>query len=155
MKKKLKGFTLSEILVSLAISSLVILAAVSIYYITLKSAGNFNFRRTNNTEFLNFLYRFENDFEECQTITLQHNKLIIKCENDSTNYQFSETNVIISKKNIVDTINVQIIEIKYYLDSNLVENGLINAITITFLFEGRNKEVLINKKYDACNYLVN
>ncbi len=149
---KLKGFTLTEIIVALAISSLVLISGLTVYYLTFK--GTFDFQKNASIKISQILFynRLQIDMEECDLITIVDNELSCVYEDHSVKYEFSENNIVINSQKNSDTLKFTINNIEFYLDNNTVTDGLINGIKIS-LNEFEKNNIVIRKKYDAVTYL--
>jgi prepilin-type N-terminal cleavage/methylation domain-containing protein len=149
---KLKGFTLTEIIVALAISSLVLLSGLSLYYLTFK--GSINFQRNSNNKLIQLeLYnRLIIDIEDCELVTANTNKLNFIYTKHTVSYLFRESYVVINAENICDTLKAQINDLTLKMDNKVVSTGLVNEVIIST--ENYNKNnIVLHKKYAAVTYL--
>lgn len=148
--KKIKAFTLSEMLVVLVISSIVIAAAFLILTMVQKQFMVVQ-KNINNKQEINFFERLLwRDFNT-YTINYQKKKDLLMLTNniDSIQYSFFKEYTIREK----DTFFVQITTKELFLDGNKVVNGVIDAIKIKTNPLFGNKKIFIYTSKDATYYL--
>lgn len=148
--KKIKAFTLSEMLVVLVISSIVIAAAFLILTMVQKQFMVVQ-KNINNKQEINFFERLLwRDFNT-YTINYQKKKDLLMLTNniDSIQYSFFKEYAIREK----DTFFVQITTKELFLDGNKVVNGVIDAIKIKTNPLFGNKKIFIYTSKDATYYL--
>ena len=150
---KLKGFTLTEIIIALAISSIVMLSGLSLYYLTFKNSMTFHGNSEKRIQQLHLISSLQKDFVDCKYILATGNNLSFFFKENKKEYIFSETSVIINTQNISDTIDIDIQSLNFKLDNNLVTIGLINKLELSFLQFKKEKEIILKKQYDAITYL--
>lgn len=148
--KKIKAFTLSEMLVVLVISSIVIAAAFLILTMVQKQFMVVQ-KNINNKQEINFFERLLwRDFNT-YTINYQKKKDLLMLTNniDSIQYSFFKEYTIREK----DTFFVQITTKELFLDGNKVVNGVIDAIKIKTNPLFGSKKIFIYTSKDATYYL--
>lgn len=148
--KKIKAFTLSEMLVVLVISSIVTAAAFLILTMVQKQFMVVQ-KNINNKQEINFFERLLwRDFNT-YTINYQKKKDLLMLTNniDSIQYSFFKEYTIREK----DTFFVQITTKELFLDGNKVVNGVIDAIKIKTNPLFGNKKIFIYTSKDATYYL--
>lgn len=148
--KKIKAFTLSEMLVVLVVSSIVITATFSVLTMVQKQ---FMIVQKNiyNKQEINFFERLLwRDFNT-YTISYQKKKDLLVLTNDinSIQYSFFKGYTIREK----DTFLVQITSKELFLDGNKVVDGVIDAIKIKTTPLFGSKKIFIHSSKDATYYL--
>jgi prepilin-type N-terminal cleavage/methylation domain-containing protein len=153
--KKLNGFTLAEIIVAMAISSLVVLSGLSIYYLTIKNSIDFSKSAKSRIHLLHFLSQMQDDVERSDRMVANGNKISFVFSETNTDYRFLDGLVIINSPQLSDTVAIPASGIRFSLDGQKTTVGLINEVTLTLYQYGTEKEYLIKKRYDAASYLRN
>lgn len=101
----LKGYTIHEMIVVLSISSIIIIMGLLFYETTLQSYS----KKINSLDeglILSSLYsRLENDLFTCTGIKATENEVVFFFRNDSVQYSFTESAIIINR-NKYDTIDL-------------------------------------------------
>ncbi len=148
--RKIKAFTLSELLVVLVITSIV----VSLTFLTLRlvqkqiTSIQTNFNDQQEIQFLerallqdintyNAYYDSKND-----VLKLSHGK-------DSIHYEFTD-NYIVRKK---DTFQLKLVDKRFLIDTKEVKTGWIDALQFTFNQSYSTKNIFIYKIKDAAHYM--
>lgn len=148
---KIKAFTLSEMIVVLVITLIVIGLAFSVLNLVQKQMNGINQNYEKSTE-LNLLRQaFWIDFNTYSKVTYDAENDILRCENEvgGLQYQFNE-DVIIRDK---DTLKIVITEKKFYFDGNEVSSGEIDALKITSAKKEGAKVIFVYKNNTAETYI--
>jgi prepilin-type N-terminal cleavage/methylation domain-containing protein len=153
LNRKIKAFTLIELVVTMVISSIVVMLAFTCYEITYKQY--LNFRKSNNTvtQVILFNSLFKQDVLLSDLVSKTDDNDITLRMNDSVsvNYSFG-SNYILRKYNELtpDTFPITSVTVKEQFQNNLVdENGLVDDITISGVVRGENVFFSCSKEYDA------
>ncbi|QXP72529.1 type II secretion system protein [Tenacibaculum sp. AHE15PA] len=150
LTKKINAFTLSEMLVVLVISSIVIASAFLILTMVQKQFRIIQVNMNQKHE-INFFDRILwQDFNK-YSITYQKEKDILLLTNplDSITYSFFKDYVTRGK----DTLFVQVVNKELFLNGEKVASGDIDAIKIETTPFYRNKKMFIYTSKDATFYL--
>lgn len=150
MNKKLKSFTISELLVVLIISSIVVGIAFSVLDLTRKEIQKIN----QNKEFEIKINQAElkltidmNSFSKCK---VSESYLFFKNEIDSIQYQILDENLIVKE----DTLLSNIIEVGYFFKGKKINNGAFDALKfVVNTKKDVNSTVFVYKANDASNDL--
>lgn len=148
--KKIKAFTLSELLVVIVISSIVVSLAILILLMVQKQIKSIQSNLDKKQE-IQFLERaLWQDFNT-YAVSYQKEKDILFLTNsiDSVIYVFNEGYVIREK----DTMSIELIDKKIFLDGNLVTSGVIDGIQIETSAKFGFKKMFIYKSKSATHYL--
>lgn len=130
LKKKIPAFTLSEILVVLAITAIIASLAFSVLNIIQKDMQKISFNYEKSDNLKNLEKRFALDLNEYGTIIFNKNEkvLLLKNTTDSVHYNFSE-NIIVREK---DTLLNEYANIELFFDGREILNDIsvVDAIKI-------------------------
>lgn len=151
LTKKTNSFTLSEILVVLVISSIVIASAFLILSMVQKQFRTVQTNMNNKYE-VNFIERLLwQDFNSQHSISFQKEKNLLTLTNniDSVTYSFFDNFTL---RNI-DTLPIQIIKTELFLEGEKTESGKIDAIKITTSPFYGNRKIFIYTSKDATFYM--
>ncbi|SCY77954.1 hypothetical protein SAMN02927916_3342 [Flavobacterium anhuiense] len=144
--RKLKSFTLSELIVVMIITAIVVGMAFSVLRIVQKQIHSIqaNFEKTSTLAL--FEQKLWQDFNETHTIIYDGNKqtLIMVSEIDTTTYSFQEK---FSMRNL-DTIKLKIIPNKALFRGKEISSGPIDALSITAETELPDYRIFVSKKND-------
>lgn len=150
MNKKLKSFTISELLVVLIIASIVVGIAFSVLDLTRKEIQKIN----QNKEFEIKINQAElkltidiNSFSKC---SVTENNLYFKNEIDSIQYQIIDRNLILRE----DTILSNIVDVNFFFKGKKNNNGVFDALKLVVeTKKDINSTVFVYKINDALNDL--
>lgn len=150
MNKKLKSFTISELLVVLIIASIVVGIAFSVLDLTRKEIQKIN----QNKEFEIKINQAElkltidiNSFSKC---SVTENNLYFKNEIDSIQYQIIDRNLILRE----DTILSNIVDVNFFFKGKKINNGVFDALKLVVeTKKDINSTVFVYKINDALNDL--
>ena len=148
--KKIKAFTIAELIVVLVLSSIVISIAIVVLNLVQKQVSGiqFNLEKQNEIQVLDKL--LWHDFNKYQLHYFSKEKILL-CSNplDTITYQFDKDFVLRNQ----DTLKVKLAETVFYLDAEKVIENTIDAIEIQFSEAFQNKTLFIYKTKDATYYL--
>ena len=152
LNKKIPSFTLSEMMVVLVISAIVISLAIttlSLVQQQIRSISN-NFEK--NTEIRLLKRALIYDFNKYDLKYDSKEKQLI-CTNptDTIIYVFNLTHIIRNQ----DTLQISITKNTVYLDAQPLKEGIVDALKLTFSKEFQNREIFIFKQKDATYYMNN
>lgn len=152
LNKKIKAFTLAEMLVVLVISGIIITMTLLVLNLVQLQMKSIQTIYTKNSE-LNMLERvLWNDFNH---YNLSYNSITNQLqgisEKDSVIYTFHEQYITRD----LDTLAVVIMKKKVFLDGEEVKNSAIDAIELHTSEEIKNREIFVFKIKDAAHYMNN
>ncbi len=125
LNKKTKAFTLAEMLVVLVISSIIITITLLVLSLVQGQIRSIQAIYKKNTEIRLFERALWQDFNHNKLFyNTTKEQLICVSEKDTVQYFFGPEYVIRN----VDTINVPIVEKKFFLDGVEVKNSVIDAV---------------------------
>lgn len=152
LNKKIEAFTLSELLVVLVISSIVISLTFLVLSMVQKQVRiiQSNFTTKQQVQFVERM--FWKDFNQ-YTVSYKKDKdvLVFTSAIDSLSYQFY-SGYIVRKK---DTLPIQIQNKKLFLDGKEVQSGLIDALQIETTPVFGDTELFVYQNKDASFYMNN
>jgi len=151
--KKIKAFTLSELMVVLVLTAIVVGLAFSILNLVQKQMLGIQYNYATTTELHKLEQSLWIDFNTYNHIkyNANTNELLFKNEINSIRYIFQKEWVL--KNN--DTINIAIENKNFYLDGKNVNKGIIDAIELTQLEKSQNTSLFVYNKKDATYYMNN
>ncbi|AOW20782.1 PulJ/GspJ family protein [Urechidicola croceus] len=152
LNKKIESFTLSEMMVVLIISAIVISLAITVLNLVQQQIRSITNNFDKNTEIRLLERALFNDFNTHDLVfNKKENQLICINPQDTILYTFNTEYVLRNK----DTLKIKIAENTVYLDAQEVNEKSIDAITLTLSDEFLNKKLFIFKQKDASYYMNN
>lgn len=145
---KVKSFTLSELLVVMIITAIVVGLAFSVLNLVARQIRTIEKNFQKNTELSLFEQRLWQDFNEHSTIKYSDSKLILLSDVDTVYYTFNEEHVLRNR----DTIHTKLsIDNTYYLGRK-VRSGYIDAISLSAK-ELPDYSIFVSSKSDASHFM--
>ena len=148
---KLKSFTLSELLIVMIITAIVVGLAFSVLRLVQNQihAIQTNFEKT--TTLALFEQQLWQDFNEPHEIIYDHQKqnIMLVSEIDTVNYSFQENYTL---RNL-DTIKLKLVAQNAFLNGKEINNGIIDAIKISAETALPNYEIFVSKKNDLTFFM--
>lgn len=141
---KIKSFTLPELLVVMIITVIVVGMAFSVLRLVQKQifAIEMNFNKTSSLAL--FEQRLWQDFNELHTIQLKDKSLLLESEMDTVIYSFQENYILRNN----DTIKLKVGINKFLFKGKEVQEGHIDAVSISAKAELTDYEIFVSKKND-------
>ena len=151
LNTKVKAFTLSEMVVVLILTAIVVGLAFSVLSLVQKQMRAIQSNYSSNLELNKLETSLWLDFNRYSKITFNDddNEMKFSSEIDSITYMFNEKTVI--KAN--DTFPLAIKSKQVYFDGELIDNGAIDAIKLELDQASQNKKLFICKRNDAAQYM--
>lgn len=150
MNKKVKGFSLVELLVSFVLISIIVASGYSAFTYFSKNFIDIKKRNQKMIDVTQFLKIIEYDAQMAKVI-INNNKALDFSMNDSltVKYEFKDTLAIRSAQLNLDTFNINL------QDVQLTENRkkVVFLMRFDFTFFENKKNVVVVKKYDAASLL--
>ena len=139
--KKLNAFTVSELLVVLVVSSLVITLALLVLNLTQKQIYAIQKNTEKSTEIRILERTLWQDMNRFSTIDYDEKKevLVLKHPLDSVRYTFDREYILRNK----DTFKIKIETKEFYLQTDKVKQGTVDAISLFLSKEYKPKELFI------------
>ena len=150
-KSNIKAFTLSEMVVVLILTSIIVGLAFSVLSLVQSHMVGIQ-RNFNNTIELNKLEQsLALDFNRVSNIEYNPLEDVLTCTNemDSIRYRFQETAIIKD----MDTFHVQLQGKAFFFDGNQVKTGVIDAIKLETSKAMQGQHLFIFKKNDATQFM--
>lgn len=145
-KNKIKSFTLSEILVVMVITAIVVGIAFSVLRLVQKQIHTIetNFQKT--TSLALFEQKLWQDFNELNVIDYNENKhsMLMGSEVDTVLYSFQENYILRNN----DTLKLKLGISMLYFEGKTVKEGNIDAISISGMAELPDYKIFVSKKND-------
>lgn len=149
--RKLKSFTLAELLVVMIITAIVVGMAFSVLRLVQKQiyAIQTNFDKTSTLAL--FEQKLWHDFNEPHTIIYDSQKqiLVMTSEIDTVTYSFQEK---FTMRNL-DTIKLKINPNKIFFKGKEIKSGTIDAITLFAETELPDYQIFVSKKNDLTLFM--
>lgn len=148
---KIKAFTLSEMIVVMIITSIVVAMAFSVLHLVQKHMSVIQNNFANNSEIDKLDQLLWLDFNRYSTIykNTSEDIVVFKNEIDSVVYQFNEKFIV---KN-TDTIRVSLKTKSFFLNGNKATNSIIDAIKLETDSISQNQVLFVFKENDATHYM--
>jgi prepilin-type N-terminal cleavage/methylation domain-containing protein len=148
--KKVAAFTLSELLVVLVISSIVVALTFVVLGLIQKQISEIqrNFKDQQEIQLLERVLL--QDLNKHQAFYQKDKDLLnLYSTKDSVLYQFEATCIIRNK----DTFHLKVVDKQFLLDNTIAKEGWIDAIDLEFAQSYSAKNIFIYKVKDAAHYL--
>jgi hypothetical protein len=151
MNKKVKSFTLSELIVVMIITVIVVGIAFSVLTLVKKQIYRIEKNYHKTTQLALFEEQFWRDFNSFQQISMDvnHENIFLKNEISAVSYHFEEAFVIRNE----DTLQIKLKIEQIFLDGNNVESGLFDAIEFSALKDIPGYTFFVFKQNDATQYM--
>lgn len=149
MNKKIKSFTLSEMLVVLIITSIVVGIAFSVLNLVRRQVAKLQSETDKNIQYDVLKNRITFDFHKFNDIcVLDNNQVLLKNEIDSSFYEFKDNLLIVKQDTLVKNLK----EVKFWRNKKEVNEGKIDAVNLV-LEEKKDvfRSVFVYKNNDATN----
>jgi|694.fasta_scaffold30750_4 hypothetical protein len=151
MNSKVKSFTLSELLVTMIITVIVVGLAFTVLDLVRKqiNAIQKNYNRT--TELAFFKQRIWLDFNKNNDIIYNaiENQVVLKSDFDTISYNFKDDIVIRNK----DTLNTKVKIEKIFFKGIEIKQGIIDAISFLEEKEASDSKFIVFKNNDATFFM--
>lgn len=150
-KSKIQSFTLSEIIVVLILTSIVIGLAFSVLTLVQKHMFTIQNNFSNNTELNKLEQSLWLDFNRYSKINYDavENELRFSTGIDSVTYKFNKNNIVKD----LDTFPIQLENKVLFFDGNTITKGNIDAIKLETLKVFQNQYLFIYKQNDATIFM--
>ncbi|WP_445713187.1 PulJ/GspJ family protein [Flavobacterium sp.] len=149
MNKKINSFTLSEMLVVLIITSIVVGIAFSVLNLVRKQVAKLQSETDKNIQYDLLKNRITFDFYKFNDIcVLDNNQVLFKNEMDSSFYEFKDNLLIVKQDTLVKNLK----EVKFWRNNKEVNEGKIDAVNLV-IEEKKDvfRSVFVYKNNDATN----
>lgn len=152
--KKLRAFTLLELLVGMIVSGIVLTATFSAYRIVSHQNLDYSARSKSATDLSFFMSRFAVDFSaKGKVYRLTENEISFEQEKRKLLYRFSEKNILRSEEAHTDTFFVAAIAVSSFFESIPVdgENQEADELHLRLLTDGQKEDAVFTKGKSAKN----
>jgi prepilin-type N-terminal cleavage/methylation domain-containing protein len=146
-KHKIPAFTLSEMLVVLAITSIVIAIAFTVLNLVTKQFTTMRKRYEERTEVTTFKQRLLFDFEKGSTAVWneKQQQLDITVQDEIIRYEMASDYVLRDS----DTIPFMIQNTRFYYKGDEIEEGVTDGLELTLMIANRPVPFFVSRKVDA------
>lgn len=145
LERRVEGFTVMEIMVTMVISSIVVLTAFEFYNIFNKLLLKKNNTMESGKEILQFYNALENDSRRAISIELSAVGLIMKnYDEDPVNYEFYDEFVIRNRNIVTDTFRVKVMNLNSIKDK---VSGFEKILTMELAVSNDTLPLFIEKSY--------
>ncbi|WP_452596843.1 type II secretion system protein [Pontimicrobium sp. MEBiC01747] len=148
---KIKAFTLSELIVVLILTSIVVGLAFSVLTLVQKHMGSIQQNYNQKTELNTLETALWIDFNRYPNINynITNNVLELSSVLGSTSYKFTRTSIIKD----LDTFNIELQSKVFLYKGNTIEKGTTDAIKLETSKVFQNKKLFIYKQNDATAFM--
>jgi Tfp pilus assembly protein PilV len=146
--KKIAAFTLSEVLIVLVVTSIVVAIAFTVLRLVTKQYNAINMRYQERTEIQKLKQRMTTDFDSAKSIFwdyLEEKLQINKGNEDLVNYEWTDNFLLRN----TDTLSKHIAELKLFYRGDEVVKGQIDGIDIELKRSGQIINLFVSKKLDS------
>jgi len=151
--KHVKGYTLSEVLVTMAISSMVVITGLYLYFLVFRQSAVMNSGSDELLQSCQLVAVIQNQFESSKYIWIEDNVLYFRCGESLKSMHFSDQYAIFQTGGIADTLVDKIEYIDAFFRNIQVDAGYIDAIWIQLYQNGKAYNIKLRKDYDAFTLL--
>jgi Tfp pilus assembly protein FimT len=148
---KIKSFTLSELLIVMIITAIVVGMAFSVLRLVQKQIHTIqtNFEKTSTLAL--FEQKLWQDFNEPHTIVYDNQKqhLLLLSETDTVNYSFQENYTLRDQ----DTIKLKLVPQNSFFNGKKVTNGTIDAFSLSAETTLPDYAIFVSKKNDLTFFM--
>lgn len=148
---KVKSFTLSEMLVVMIITAIVVGIAFSVLNLVQRQISGIEKNFSKATALSLFEQRLWTDFNHHNNIIANNNTIIFLSDIDTVLYTFNENEVLRN----TDTIHTKLITNKFYYLGKEVQSGTIDAALISAGKEMSNYSIFVSMEHDASYFMNN
>jgi hypothetical protein len=149
--KKIKSFTITEMLVVMVLTTIVIAIAILVLNLVQNELIGIQVNLKNNTEVRTLELTLWNDFNKNEVLVEpKNNRLICISPCDTVIYQFKENYVLRD----TDTLKISFEKKDFFLDMNTALTS-VDAIELNLSKEFQNKKLFIYKTKAASYYMNN
>lgn len=154
--KKVKAFTLLELLIAMIISSIVIAFGYEVYSIMYKQFLSYKKAKTEIVNTMQFNTVLTNDFYNSEEITFNENTIaVFRKNNEPLHYTFNDNYILRTRNEIMDTFKITATNIqeKFVFKNEQMQSTLINELSFDALQSGEIQHFLFEKNYSAATLL--
>lgn len=147
--KKIKAFTLSELLVVMVVSTIVVSMAFLVLTMVQKQMNKIqgNLEKKKTIESLDKI--LWQDFNQAKEVFVKGEQLVFEKEEDTLVYHMGEKALIREK----DSFPILVKNKSFFLDGIKIEKGSIDALKLTFESTYTNQELFVYRTKPASFYL--
>lgn len=144
---KIPAFTLTELVVVILITTVVVALAFSVLQLVQKHMSGIKNNFNTNLELNKLEEVLHLDFNRYHTANYNtiNEELMLYSEIDTVSYKFTDTKLVRAK----DTFNLQFKEVQFYLNGEKTTSGNIDAIFLQTDPEFLSQDLFIYKRTDA------
>lgn len=148
---KLKSFTLSELLIVMIITAIVVGMAFSVLRLVQKQIHTIQSNFDKSSTLALFEQRLWQDFNEPHAIlyNVQKQNIILISEIDTVTYSFQENYALRNH----DTIKLKLVAKNAFMNGKEIKEGMIDAIKISAQTTLPDYEIFISKKNDLTFFM--
>lgn len=149
--KEIKAFTLSEMVVVLIITTIIVGLAFSVLNLVQKHMLGIQQNFNQKTEFQKLEQLMYLDFNQYPNIKFNEieNELVFISELESIVYRFHDN--YIAKE--LDTFNIKLQNKQLFFDGNKIQSGNVDALKLITTKENRNRTLFVFKTNDATHFV--
>ncbi|WP_246067710.1 hypothetical protein [Changchengzhania lutea] len=150
-KHKISAYTISEMIVVLIITSIVVGMAFSVLRMVQKHMNSIQHNLEKTTELNKLEQSLWLDFNRHSKIEYDtiEDELVFSSEIDTISYRFSETYIIKD----IDTFNIPLKNKTFFFDGTEVPNDVIDALKIETSKVFQNQQLFVFKQNDATLFM--
>jgi type II secretory pathway pseudopilin PulG len=146
---KIKSFTLSELLIVMIITAIVVGMAFSVLRLVQKQIHTIQKNFDKTTALALFEQRMWQDFNTAATIDLTSGNLLLQSPKDTVSYKFTEDYIMRN----ADTIPLKLRIVKTFFTGREIKYGNIDAISISGEAELPDYTIFVSKRNDVTFFM--
>jgi len=159
MKRRVKAFTIMEVVIAMLLAAIVIAITYTVYTIVVKSYGSYNIKHGNMAALVRLDELLRKDFEKAEIISKTETGLSCSSGEREVIYEFA-TDGIVRTSGITDTFKVHIQTANYFFEQVPVgdpasgtEESRIDELKLELLFEENTISNNYTKNYSSANLI--
>jgi len=150
LQKKLKAFSIIEVMVSIVISGIVISTAYSVYVFTYKQFFRFASVKTEIRNYFELSSVLTRDFETAKKVIKKGNQEVeIQLIDNQINYSFFNNHILRTINYHTDTFYFVVSDVEMNIINELKEEPLIDYLKLTLDDDAGDKFLSLHKNYGA------
>lgn len=149
--KKLKAFTLVELLVTMLISSIVIGICYTSYQIVSKQFNDYKALNEKTVEVMLLNELIEKDFLQADSVMKDNMNVVCFNNNNQITYNFNNNRILRKQTEVQDTFFIQSENVQLKFDDKIAENyqSLIDELSFEAKVIGEQEHFIYRKTYAA------
>jgi type II secretory pathway pseudopilin PulG len=150
MKRKIKAYSLIELMVGMVLSTFIIAVAYQGYLLFSRQLISFKLNSEQNANFSSMDRLLFSDFMNSEVVRKEKDIVVCMLKDKIVRYQWSHQNLLRNQGTLTDTFQLDIINLRFGMDNRKVaQSGLIDEIVVEGIFKQDSVLLHYKKQYGA------